>query len=80
MYAQCVGCGYYYDMETLDPKATCVHCLDKRKNMTLSQAMDVVFTVFPNAIVDERHGEIVILTGAKAVGLDEKLEPVEAGV
>lgn len=50
------------------------------QGMTLSQAMDVVFTVFPNAIVDERHGEIVVLTGAKAVGLDEKLEPVEAGV
>jgi hypothetical protein len=50
------------------------------QGMTLSQAMDIVFTVFPNAIVDERHGEIVILTGAKAVGLDEKLEPVEAGV
>lgn len=44
--------------------------------LTLNEAMSVVLSVFPDAIVDERHGEIVILTGAHIVSPEEHYAPM----
>ena len=44
---------------------------------TLSEAMSKILEMFPNAILDEMGGEIIILTGMKTTGKNEELVPAE---
>ncbi len=44
--------------------------------LTLSEAMSIVLSVFPEAVVEERHGEIVILTNSRIVSPDEHYAPI----
>lgn len=44
---------------------------------TLNDAMSQILEMFPNAIIDEMGGEIVILTGMKTAGRNEELIPAE---
>jgi hypothetical protein len=44
---------------------------------TLTDAMRKILEIFPDAILDEMGGEIIILTGMKTTGKNEELVPTE---
>lgn len=46
-------------------------------SLTLSEAMRIVWTVFPEATVEERDSEIVIYTNSRITSSDEHYAPIE---
>ncbi len=45
--------------------------------ITLSEAMRVVWSVFPEATVEERDSEIVIYTNSHVISSDEHYAPIK---
>lgn len=45
--------------------------------LTLSEAMKSVWSVFPEATVEERDSEIVIYTNSRIISSDEHYAPIE---